>query len=137
MSTDRIADLFTRVRNAQARKHYSVKIPAFKMGEEVLKVLLSEGFITSYEKKQGTETTGSSSFPFFDVVLKYYKDGAPGITSCVRVSKSGRRVYKATKDLKKIRSGLGISILSTSSGIMTDRVAKRTGVGGEVLAEVY
>lgn len=131
MYNDPIADLLTRIRNGQMRKKFSVTVRGSKEVERILKVLLEEGFIASFD-----ETRTEKGFLEFSVQLKYFPNGKPAITSCTRVSKGGRRVYKPSGELGKNQSGLGISIVSTSKGVMTDRAARKLGVGGEVIAAV-
>jgi small subunit ribosomal protein S8 len=139
MSNDKVSDLLTRVRNAQMRKKYSVLIPYFKMGEKILKVLEEEGFIgaVSIREPKTSSNEKDNKFPLLSVRLRYYDDGAPAITHSRRISKSGRRVYKRTQDLKPVCSGLGISIVSTSQGLMTDRDARKRNIGGEVIGEIW
>jgi small subunit ribosomal protein S8 len=132
MVTDTIADLLTRIRNAQMVGHRLVKAPVSKASESVLKILQSEGFIESYETKQDDD----SSFKHFQIWLKYYESGEPVISLARRVSKSGRRVYSGSDKLPKVNGGLGISIVSTSQGVMSDREARRRKIGGEVMALV-
>lgn len=130
MMNDPIADLLTRIRNAQARKHRAVRVVSSRMAERVLNVLKSEGFIESFEVRKDRE----GKFDEFEVTLKYGEDGRPAIIASRRVSTPGRRVYLPSTRIPKVSSGLGISILSTSQGVMSDRQARKQGVGGEVLA---
>lgn len=128
---DPIGDLITRIRNAQMRRHSSLAVPASKLRGWVLDVLADEGYIRGYSR---IEKTGEK--PAFDVELKYF-EGAPVIQNIKRVSKPGRRVYSAVGDLPSVRNGLGISIVSTPKGVMSDAAARDANVGGEVLCEVY
>ncbi len=128
---DPIGDLITRIRNAQMRKHSSLSVPASKLRGWVLDVLEGEGYIRGYAR---IEQAGQK--PSFDVELKYY-EGEPVITKIKRVSKPGRRVYSSVGDLPSVRNGLGISIVSTPKGVMSDAAARNANVGGEVLCEVY
>ena len=128
---DPIGDLITRLRNAQQRKHSSTSVPASKMRASVLDVLQDEGYIRGYAR---IEKDGQK--PTFEVELKYF-DGAPVISNIKRVSKPGRRVYSSVKELPSVRNGLGISILSTPKGVMSDAAARDANVGGEVLCQVY
>lgn len=128
---DPIGDLITRIRNAQMRRHTTMSVPASKLRGWVLDVLQSEGYIRGYSR---TEKNGEK--PSFDVELKYY-EGAPVIQKIKRVSKPGRRVYSSVRDLATVRNGLGISIVSTPKGVMSDAAARDANVGGEVLCEVY
>lgn len=128
---DPIGDLITRLRNAQQRKHSSTSVPASKLRGRVLDVLQEEGYIRGYAR---IEKDGDK--PTFEVELKYF-DGAPVISNIKRVSKPGRRVYSSVKELPSVRNGLGISILSTPKGVMSDQAARDANVGGEVLCQVY
>ena len=128
--TDSIADLLTRIRNANTQKHESVEIPASNLKKAIVQILLDEGYIKSFtvteDGKQGV----------IKVVLKYTEDKAPVITGLRRVSKPGLRIYSDVENLPKVMKGLGIAIISTSKGVMTDRQARNENVGGEVLAYV-
>lgn len=130
MSNDLVADLLTRIRNAQRAGHKSVKVQVSKFSQQVLSVLKAEGFIDGYETKKAEK----ESHPSCTVHLKYYDSGEPVIGLAQRVSKSGRRMYAQTTKLPRVQSGLGISIVSTSQGVMSDREAKKRKIGGEVLA---
>ncbi|MEZ4754479.1 MAG: 30S ribosomal protein S8, partial [Bdellovibrionota bacterium] len=118
----------TRVRNAQRVGHKSVRVPHSKMAENILNVLQTEGFIDSFA------TVTDQKFKELDVTLKYYNHGRPAITLARRVSSPGCRSYSQVSDLPKVHCGLGISIVSTSQGVMSDREARKKNVGGEVLA---
>ena len=131
MVNDPIGDLLARIRNAAMRKRSKVLTPASRMRERVLEVLQSEGYIRGYSVVQQP-----GAFPQFEVELKYF-DGQPVIAEISRVSKPGRRVYSSIGDLKPVKNGLGISILSTSKGVMSDTAARDANVGGEVLCRVY
>jgi small subunit ribosomal protein S8 len=131
MVNDPLGDLIARIRNAGMRKRSKVLTPASRMRERVLEVLLSEGYIRGYGLIQEPGT-----FPQFEVELKYF-DGEPVIAEINRVSKPGRRVYASIADLKPVKNGLGISILSTPKGVMSDSAARTANVGGEVLCQVY
>ena len=128
---DPIGDMIARIKNAAQRKRGKVSTPASRMRGRVLDVLQSEGYIRGYAL---IEQPGEH--PQFEIELKYY-DGEPVIAEIARVSKPGRRVYTAIGDLKPIKNGLGISILSTSKGVMSDAAARDQNVGGEVLCRVY
>jgi small subunit ribosomal protein S8 len=131
MHSDPIADLLTRLRNgAQARKD-SVDIPHSKIKVEIVKILESEGFVTSHE------ITTESKFPTIKVHLRYDSKRKPLLTYIQRVSKPGLRVYKQVTELKPLRNGLTTRIVSTSRGLMTDREARRHNIGGEVICEVH
>ncbi len=128
MLTDAIGDMIIRIKNAQMRKKESVEIyPKSKMKLEILRILKEEGFIEEYEEKDRT----------IIVKLRYYPDGEPLIKDVRRVSKPSRRVYVKYKELKPVMNGLGIAILSTSKGIMSDKTARKLKVGGELLLEVW
>jgi len=127
--TDPIADMLTRIRNGQKARMVSVSMPASKAKEAVAKVLKDEGYITSYSTEgEGAESTLS-------VELKYF-DGVPVIERIQRASKPGLRIYRGQKDLPKVLGGLGVAIVSTSAGVMSDRQAREKGIGGEVLCIV-
>jgi small subunit ribosomal protein S8 len=128
---DPIGDLISRLRNSQLRRHSTMTTPASKLRGWVLDVLASEGYIRGYSR---VEKEGEK--PHFEVELKYF-DGAPVISKITRVSKPGRRVYSSVRDLPNVRNGLGISILSTPKGVMSDTAARDANVGGEVLCQVY
>jgi small subunit ribosomal protein S8 len=128
---DPIGDMIARIKNAAMRKRSKVATPASKMRGRVLDVLQSEGYIRGYAL---VEEPGKH--PEFEIELKYF-DGEPVIAEIARVSKPGRRVYSSIKDLKPIKNGLGISILSTPKGVMSDASARDQNVGGEVLCRVY
>ncbi|MHB8530286.1 MAG: 30S ribosomal protein S8 [Caulobacteraceae bacterium] len=131
MVNDPIGDMIARIRNAATRKRAKVATPASKMRERVLAVLASEGYIRGY-----TLVQKPGAFPEFEVELKYF-DGEPVIAEISRISKPGRRVYSSIGDLKPVKNGLGISILSTPKGVMSDTAARDANVGGEVLCQVY
>ncbi len=128
---DPLSDMIARIRNAAMRKRSKVSTPASKLRGRVLDVLETEGYIRGYAL---VEEPGKH--PEFEIELKYF-DGAPVIVEINRVSKPGRRVYSAIGDLKPVKNGLGISILSTSKGVMSDQAARAENVGGEVLCRVY
>jgi small subunit ribosomal protein S8 len=127
--TDPIADMLTRIRNGQKARMVSVSMPASKAKEAVAKVLQDEGYIMSYS----TEGEGAAST--LSVELKYF-DGVPVIERIQRASKPGLRIYRGQKDLPKVLGGLGVAIVSTSAGVMSDRQAREKGIGGEVLCIV-
>jgi small subunit ribosomal protein S8 len=130
MINDPVGDLLTRIRNAQLRGLSKTHSPASKLRGWVLDVLQSEGYIRGYSR---VEEGGKAQF---DIELKYF-DGTPVIQKIRRVSKPGRRVYSSVDELVPVRNGLGISILSTPKGVMSDNAARAANVGGEVLAQVY
>lgn len=129
--TDPIADLLTRIRNAQMALHENLDIPHSRIKESIVKVLSDEGFVAGYTIKE------NGAFKTISVALKYMDDREPVIRKMKRVSKPGRRVYVGKNDIPKVLGGLGINILSTSKGVMCGRDARREGVGGEVLCEIY
>jgi small subunit ribosomal protein S8 len=128
---DPIGDMLTRIRNAQMRGKSTVKTPASKLRAWVLDVLLAEGYIRGYER--GTDERGH---PELEISLKYH-DGRPVIRELSRVSKPGRRVYAGATELPSVRNGLGVSVVSTPKGVMSDAAARAANVGGEVLCRVY
>ena len=129
--TDVVADMLTRIRNANSAKHESVEIPASNLKKAIAQILLDEGFIKAFDiiddGKQGT----------IKVTLKYGENKQRIIQGLRRVSKPGLRIYAASADLPKVKNGLGIAIVSTSKGVMTDKKARQANVGGEVLAFVW
>ena len=129
--TDTIADMLTRIRNANSAKHPTVDVPASNMKKQIAQILVDEGYIKSFrvidDDKQGV----------IRITLKYTENKSQVITGLRRVSKPGLRIYSNSKDMPKVMKGLGIAIVSTSKGIMTDREARRNNVGGEVLAFVW
>ena len=129
--TDPIADMLTRIRNASLRGKSGCSTPASKLRAWVLDVLAAEGYIRGYEKG-----TGPDGHPTLEIELKYY-EGTPVIRELKRVSKPGRRVYLGVKDIPTVRQGLGVSIVSTSRGVMSDASARAANVGGEVLCTVF
>ncbi|HOP56948.1 MAG TPA: 30S ribosomal protein S8 [Bacillota bacterium] len=129
--TDPIADMLTRIRNANQMKHKTVDVPASKLKAEILNVLKNEGYITDYE------FVGGSVQGNLKVTLKYLPNDARAVRGLKKISKPGLRVYAKSDDLPRVLNGLGIAIVSTSQGIMTDREARRKQVGGEVLAYVW
>ncbi len=131
MMTDPIADMLTRMRNTLLIRTEKVDIPASRMKVELAKILKEEGFIKSYkiikDKKQG----------MLRVTLKYTTDNSPVISGLKRISKPGRRVYAGKDEVPKVMDGVGIAILTTSMGVLSDRSCRREGVGGEVLCYVW
>ncbi len=128
---DPIGDMLTRIRNSQMRGKASAETPASKLRGWVLDVLADEGYIRGYSKKDGKD-----GHPAFQIELKYY-EGAPVIREIHRVSTPGRRVYMGVKDIPTVRGGLGVSIVSTPRGVMSDAKARSANVGGEVLCTVF
>ena len=128
MMTDPIADMLTRVRNAQAASKHDVTMPASKLKMAIAKVLQDEGYISGF-------STDGAAKPSLTITLKYY-EGRPVIDDIKRVSRPGLRIYKNKDELPRILNGLGIAIVSTSAGVMTDREARATGRGGEIICTV-
>jgi len=128
---DPLGDMLTRIRNAQMRGKSTTRTPASKLRKWVLDVLVAEGYIRGY-----SETADERGHPEIEIALKYY-DGAPVIRELRRVSKPGRRVYLGVKDIPVVRQGLGVSIVSTPKGVMSDAHARAANVGGEVLCTVF
>lgn len=126
---DTLADMFTRVRNAQMAEKASVAMPSSKMKVSVAKVLREEGYIGDYE------VTGDVK-PTLTINLRYF-EGRPVIEKIQRVSSPGLRRYKGQNDLPKVSAGLGVAIVSTSQGVMTDRAARKAGIGGEIICTVF
>ena len=128
---DPLGDMLTRIRNAQMRGKSTVVTPASKLRAWVLDVLADEGYIRGYER-----TSDAAGHPALEISLKYY-EGSPVIREIKRVSTPGRRVYMNVQDIPQVRQGLGVSIVSTSKGVMSDANARQANVGGEVLFTVF
>jgi small subunit ribosomal protein S8 len=128
--TDPLGDMLSRIRNAQMRKKSKVSTPGSKLRANVLDVLQAEGYIRGYST---VEQNGQSEF---EIELKYY-DGEPVIRDIERISKPGRRVYASVRNLPRVMNGLGLSILSTPQGVMSDNEARDKNIGGEVLCRVF
>ena len=129
MMTDPISDMLTRIRNAQTANKVTVRMPASGMKTAIAKVLKEEGYIEGYS------ADNESTKPSLEVKLKYHQ-GQPVISNLKRISRPGLRIYRSVDELPSILSGLGVAIISTSKGIMTDRAARKAGVGGEVICAV-
>ena len=129
--TDTIADLLTRIRNANTAKHATVDVPASRVKKDITQILVDEGYVKDFklieDGKQGV----------IRITLKYGDNKSPVITGLRRVSKPGLRIYSSSADMPKVRKGLGIAIVSTSKGIVTDKKARELNVGGEVLAYIW
>ena len=129
--TDPIADLLVRIRNGHRARHRTVKIPASKIKAEIVKILKDEGYIEDFgvsdDSIQGT----------IEVDLKYGPRGVPAISGIERISKPGRRVYRGKDELPSVLNGLGVTVLSTSRGLMTGAGCRRAGIGGEVLCNIW
>jgi small subunit ribosomal protein S8 len=129
--TDPIADLLSRIRNALLAKHDRLDVPVSKLKLEICKILKEEGFIKNFRVIDGSPVGSVRIF------LRYSPDGQPAINHVERVSKPGRRVYKASTDIKPVRNGLGVGIVSTSQGLLSDAQARQRKVGGELLCELW
>jgi len=129
--TDTVADLLTRVRNANSANHERVEVMASNLNREILRILADEGFI------KGFEPSKESRHPMLTVTLKYGPRKEKLISGIKRVSKPGRRVYAGQEDVPRVLRGLGVAIMSTSQGVMTDISARKLGIGGEVLCYVW
>lgn len=130
MMTDPIADMLTRIRNAAAAQHQQTVIPSSNLKERVAAILKQEGFIDDYSVEDGIQKQ-------LTIVLKYGRDRQSAFVGMKRASRPGRRFYVGHKDIPRVQNGMGVAILSTSAGIMTDRDARDKRVGGEVLCEVW
>ena len=131
MINDPLSDMIARIKNAATRKRSKVLTPASRLRQRVLDVLQSEGYIRGYE-----QVTTDAGHAELEISLKYF-EGAPVIRELARVSKPGRRVYAGARELPSVRNGLGVSIVSTPKGVMSDAAARNANVGGEVLCRVY
>ena len=129
--TDPIADLLTRIRNAQAARHNRVNAPASKIKERILQILAEEGYILGYKRH------ATSPQDVLEIELKYGSDQKGAILGIQRESKPGRRIYVAAKSIPRVRSGLGVAIVSTSKGLMADHAARAEKMGGELICSVW
>lgn len=130
-TTDPIADMLTRIRNATRSHHPKVEMPGSRLKAEIAKILKEEGYISSYK------LSDDSRKKTLRITLKYGQDGQPMISNLVRVSRPGRRVYASRTEIPSVLGGLGNSVLTTPRGVMTGKRARKTGVGGEVLLEIW
>ena len=130
-TTDAIADMLTRIRNANAAKHDTVSVPASNIKKDIARILEEEGYIKSYK------VTEDDKQGMIEITLKYGPNKARTITGIKRVSKPGLRIYTGVEDMPRVIRGMGIAILSTSKGIMTDKDARKANVGGEILAYIW
>jgi small subunit ribosomal protein S8 len=131
MVSDPIADMLTRIRNAMQARHAKVDVPGSKLKLEIARILKEEGYVLNY--KQGDE----GSKRVIKIYLKYNPNNTPVISHLERESKPGRRVYVASKEIPRVLGGMGINILTTPSGVMTGRTARKQGIGGELLCSVW
>lgn len=129
--TDPISDMLARIRNASTAMHDDVMIPASKIKENIARILLDEGFV------DGLEVVEDGPHPMIKIELRYSQERERAISGIRRISKPGRRVYRGAQELPRVLGGLGVAIISTSQGVMTDKQARRAKVGGEVLAYVW
>jgi small subunit ribosomal protein S8 len=129
--TDPVSDLLTRIRNATSVRHDRMDVPASKMKLEIAKILKQEGYIRTFKMiEEGPQGT-------IRIYLKYADDGEPVIHGLRRISRPGRRVYRSVQELPKVRNGLGVAVISTNRGVVTDEQARGLQVGGEVLCEIW
>ncbi len=129
--TDPVADLLTRIRNATSVRHDRMDVPASKMKLEIAKILKQEGYIRTFKMiEEGPQGT-------IRIYLKYADDGEPVIHGLRRISKPGRRIYRGVNDLPKVRNGLGVAVVSTNRGVLTDEQARGLQVGGEIVCEIW
>ena len=135
--TDPISDMLTRIRNAVSAKHARVDLPASKLKAEIARILQDEGYIQGFRLVEGTEEKGQKPRQLIRVFLKYGPHGERVISGIERISRPGRRVYLGVDDVPPVLGGLGTNILTTSRGVMTGRAARKAGVGGEVLCNVW
>lgn len=133
-TTDPISDLLARIRNAHMAKHDRVDIPASRLKEEVCRILKEEGFIKNYRLMPAVEGSPRATLRIF---LRYSDDGEPAIRHLARLSRPGRRVYRKASELRPVLNGLGLGIISTSQGLLTDRQARERRLGGEMVCEVW
>ena len=129
--TDPIADMLTRIRNANSKKHKTVDVPASNMKKAIANILFKEGYIAAYEE------INDNTQGVIRITLKYDENGARVIDGLKRISKPGLRVYASKEELPQVLNGLGIALISTSKGIKTDKEARQEGLGGEVLAYIW
>ncbi len=129
--SDPIADMLTRIRNANMVSHATVDVPASKLKVELAKLMKEEGYISEYEVKE------TGKFKVITITLKYAANGKPVITKLERISKPGLRHYSKAKNLQKVLGGMGVAVVSTPKGLLTDRKARKENVGGEVLCYIY
>lgn len=134
MLTDPISDMLSRIRNATLARHERVRIPSSRLKQTIADVLKAEGYVADVALEAQDEQNPSSTLT---LTLKYGRDRMPAIEGIRRVSRPGRRIYVRAQEIPQVKSGLGIAVLSTSRGIMSDRQARKAGVGGELLCEIW
>jgi len=139
--TDPIADLLTRIRNAHLAKHDRLDVPASKLKLEICRILKEEGLIRNFRvvEARAVEVRPANGRPTstLRIFLRYSEEGAPAITHLQRVSRPGRRVYRMASDIRPVLNGVGVGIVSTSQGLLTDQQARERRLGGEVLCEIW
>ena len=133
MNTDPIADMLTRIRNANMVSHQEVEMPSSKLKVELAKLLKSEGYIADYSESQ----KDGSAYKTLKIALKYDENQKPVITNLQRVSRPGLRTYTKSKNIPQVLDGMGVAIISTSKGLLTDRKAKKENLGGEILCYIW
>ena len=133
MNTDPIADMLTRIRNANMVSHQEVEMPSSKLKVELAKLLKSEGYIADYSESQ----KDGSAYKTLKIALKYDENQKPVITNLQRVSRPGLRTYTKSKNIPQVLDGMGVAIISTSKGLLTDRKAKKESIGGEILCYIW
>ena len=131
MVTDPIGDLLIRLKNGSQRRHETITVPSSKLKRAILEILRKEGYL------EAVEDGVRDGHPVLNVRLRYVEDGQPMISGLARISKPGRRVYVASRDIAKVLNGIGMSIVSTSRGVMTDQESRKHKLGGEVLCSVW
>jgi len=129
--TDPITDMFNRIKNAQAVRHKTVEIPFSKMKKKIAEILKKEGFIEDFKQ------IGKVPKKVIKIKLKYDDNLIPGISGIKRISKPGQRIYKKAKEIKRVKGGYGIAIISTNQGLITDKEARKRKIGGEVICEIW
>ena len=127
---DPVADMLTRIRNGQMAEKKVVSMPSSKLKEAIAKVLHDEGYVAAFEKQE------NDGKPTLEIELKYF-EGKPVIERLKRISRPGLRIYKSSDELPRVNAGLGVAIVSTNKGVMTDRAARELGVGGEIICNVF
>jgi small subunit ribosomal protein S8 len=135
--TDPISDMITRIRNASLAKKYEVVLPMSKMKQRIAEIIKQEGWIEDFQIISGRSLKGASHFDEIKISLKYKKSGRSVISAITRISKPGLRIYVKKDELPRVQNNLGVAILSTPQGLMTNKEARKKNIGGEVLFEIY